>query len=141
MRTLLPQGWKRPKGYANGIEAQGRLVFVAGQIGWNAEEVFETSSLAGQVRQALANVMAVIAEADAKPQHIVRMTWYIVDREEYKANVKEIGAAYREAMGNHYPTMSLFEVKSLLEDQAKVEIEATAVIPAGGRLRPPGVRD
>jgi enamine deaminase RidA (YjgF/YER057c/UK114 family) len=141
MRSLLPKGWKRPKGYANGIEAQGRLVFVAGQIGWNAEEVFETNELAGQVRQALANVIAVIEEADAKPHHIVRLTWYIIDKEEYKASVKEIGAVYREVMGNHYPTMSLFEVKSLLEDQAKVEIEATAVIPAAGRVRPPGVRD
>ncbi|MBM3533923.1 MAG: RidA family protein [Alphaproteobacteria bacterium] len=140
MRTLLPKGWKRPKGYANGIEAQGRLVFVAGQIGWNAEEIFETKDLAGQVHQALANVIAVIEEADAKPHHIVRMTWYIIDKEEYKASVKEIGAVYREVMGNHYPTMSLFEVKSLLEDQAKVEIEATAVIPAAGRARPPGIR-
>jgi len=141
MRTLLPKGWKRPKGYANGIEAQGRLVFVAGQIGWNAEEVFETDDLAAQVHQALANVMAVMSEADAKAHHIVRLTWYIIDKREYKENVKKIGAAYREVMGNHYPTMSLIEVKSLLEDRAKVEIEATAVIPAAGRARPPGLRD
>jgi enamine deaminase RidA (YjgF/YER057c/UK114 family) len=141
MRTLLPKGWKRPKGYANGIEAQGRLIFVAGQIGWTPEEVFETDDLAGQVRQALQNVMAVIAEADAKPQHIVRMTWYIIDKKEYLAQAKEIGQAYRDVIGAHYPTMSLFEVKSLLEDRAKVEIEATAVIPAAGRARPPGLRD
>ena len=141
MRTLLPPGWKRPKGYANGIEAQGRLVFVAGQIGWNAEEVFETDDLAGQTRQALQNVMAVIAEADAKPHHIVRMTWYIIDKQDYRAKAKEIGQAYRDIMGAHFPTMSLIEVKALLEDRAKVEIEATAVIPAAGRARPPGLRD
>ncbi len=141
MRTLLPPGWKRPKGYANGIEAQGRLIFVAGQIGWNAEEVFESDDLGAQTLQALRNVMAVIAEADAKPHHIVRMTWYIIDKHDYRAQAKEIGAAYREVMGNHYPVMSLVEVKALLEDRAKVEIEATAVIPAAGRARPPGVRD
>lgn len=141
MRTLLPPGWKRPKGYANGIEAQGRLVFVAGQIGWTPEEVFETDDLGGQTLQALRNVMAVMAEADAKPHHIVRMTWYIIDKHEYCAKAKEIGAAYREVMGNHYPVMSLVEVKALLEDRAKVEIEATAVIPAAGRACPPGVRD
>ncbi len=141
MRTLLPPGWKRPKGYANGIEAQGRLVVVAGQIGWHAEEVFETDDLAGQTRQALQNVMAVIAEADAKPHHIVRMTWYIIDKQDYRAKAKEIGQAYRDIMGAHFPTMSLIEVKALLEDRAKVEIEATAVIPAAGRARPPGLRD
>jgi len=141
MRTLLPPGWKRPKGYANGIEAQGRLIFVAGQIGWNAEEVFESDDLGAQTLQALRNVMAIIAEADAKPQHVVRMTWYIIDKVDYRAKAKEIGAAYREVMGNHYPVMSLVEVKALLEDRAKVEIEATAVIPAAGRARPPGLRD
>jgi enamine deaminase RidA (YjgF/YER057c/UK114 family) len=141
MKTLLPKGWKRPKGYANGIEAQGRLVFVAGQIGWTADEVFETDDLAGQVRQALRNVMAVMAEADAKPHHIVRMTWYVIDKKDYRARAKEIGEAYREVMGRHFPTMTLIEVKSLLEDRAKVEIEATAVIPAAGRARPPGLRD
>ncbi len=141
MRTLLPPGWKRPKGYANGIEAQGRLIFVAGQIGWNAEEIFESDDLGVQALQALRNVMAVIAEAEAKPHHIVRMTWYIIDKVDYRAKAKEIGAAYREVMGNHYPVMSLVEVKALLEDRAKVEIEATAVIPAAGRARPPGLRD
>ncbi len=141
MKTLLPKGWKRPKGYANGIEAQGRLVFVAGQIGWTADEVFETDDLAGQVRQALRNVMAVMAEADAKPHHIVRMTWYVIDKKDYRAKAKEIGEAYREVMGRHYPTMTLIVVKSWLEDRAKVEMEATAVIPAAGRARPPGLRD
>ena len=141
MRTLLPKGWKRPKGYANGIEAQGRLVFVAGQIGWNAREEFETDDFAGQVRQALQNVMAVISEAGAKPQHIARMTWYVTDKREYRAAVKEIGNTYRDVVGEHYPAMSLVEVKALLEDRAKVEIEATAVIPAGGRVRPHGLRD
>ena len=141
MRTLLPKGWKRPKGYANGIEAQGRLVFVAGQIGWTPAEVFETDDLAGQVRQALVNVMAVMAEAEAKPHHIVRMTWYVTDKREYLKAAKEIGAAYRDIIGEHYPAMSLIEVKALLEDRAKVEIEATAVIPAGGRVAPPGRRD
>ncbi|MSP50518.1 MAG: RidA family protein [Alphaproteobacteria bacterium] len=141
MKTLLPPGWKRPKGYANGIEAQGRLVFVAGQIGWTSEEVFETDDLAGQVRQALENVMAIMAEADAKPHHIVRMTWYVTDKKEYKTRSVEIGRAYRDIIGMHYPTMTLIEVKALLEDRAKVEIEATAVIPAAGRARPPGLRD
>ena len=141
MRTLLPKAWKRPKGYANGIEAQGRLVFVAGQIGWNAREEFETDDFAGQVRQALQNVMAVISEAGAKPQHIARMTWYVTDKREYRAAVKEIGNTYRDVVGEHYPAMSLVEVKALLEDRAKVEIEATAVIPAGGRVRPHGLRD
>ncbi len=141
MKTLLPTGWKRPKGYANGIEAQGRLVFVAGQIGWTAGEEFETDDLAGQVRRALQNVMAVIAEAGGKPHHIARMTWYVTDKREYRAAAKEIGNVYRDIVGEHYPAMSLIEVKSLLEDRAKVEIEATAVIPAGGRVRPPGLRD
>ena len=141
MKTLLPPGWKRPKGYANGIEAQGRLVFVAGQIGWTAREEFETDDLAGQVRQALENVMAVIAEAGGKPHHIARLTWYVTDKREYRAAAKEIGNVYRDIVGEHYPAMSLVEVKSLLEDRAKVEIESTAVIPAGGRVRPPGLRD
>ena len=140
MKILSPPGWKRPKGFANGIEAQGRLVFVAGQIGWTPAEVFETDDLVGQVRQALENVMAVMAEADAKPHHIVRMTWYVVDKKEYRAKSKEIGEAYRDIVGVHYPTMTLIEVRALLEDRAKVEIEATAVIPAGGRVAPPGLR-
>ena len=141
MKTLLPPGWKRPKGYANGIEAQGRLIFVAGQIGWTAQEAFETDDLTCQVRQALENVMAVIAEAGAKPQHIVRMTWYVTDKREYRAAVKAIGNVYRDIVGEHYPAMTLVEVKALLEDRAKVEIEATAVIPAAGRVRPSGLRD
>jgi enamine deaminase RidA (YjgF/YER057c/UK114 family) len=141
MKTLLPPGWKQPKGYANGIEAQGRLIFVAGQIGWTAEETFETDDLVGQVRQALENVMAVIEEGGAKAHHIVRMTWYVIDKREYLAARKEIGKAYRDIIGEHYPAMTLVEVKALLEDRAKVEIEATAVIPAGGRAPPPGRRE
>jgi enamine deaminase RidA (YjgF/YER057c/UK114 family) len=140
MKTLLPAGWKRPRGYANGIEAQGRLVFVAGQIGWTAEEVFATDDLAGQVRQALENVVAVLTEAGANPRHIARMTWYVTDKRDYRASAKAIGAAYREVIGEHYPAMTLVEVKALLEDRAKVEIEATAVIPAGGRVSPSGMR-
>jgi len=140
VKTLLPAGWKRPRGYANGIEAQGRLIFVAGQIGWTAEEVFATDDLAGQVRQALENVVAVLTEAGAHPRHIARMTWYVTDKLEYRAAAKAIGAAYREVIGEHYPAMTLVEVKALLEDRAKVEIEATAVIPAGGRVSPSGMR-
>jgi enamine deaminase RidA (YjgF/YER057c/UK114 family) len=141
MKALLPRGWKRPKGYANGIEAQGRLVFVAGQIGWTAQEVFETDDLVGQTRQALENVIAVTAEAGAKPHHIARMTWYVTDKLAYQAARQEIGKVYRDIMGEHYPAMTLIEVKALLEDRAKVEIEATAVIPAGGRAPPPGRRE
>jgi enamine deaminase RidA (YjgF/YER057c/UK114 family) len=141
MKTLLPPGWKQPKGYANGIEAQGRLIFVAGQIGWTAEEAFETDDLVGQVRQALENVMAVIEEGGAKAHNIVRMTWYVTDKRAYLAARKEIGKAYRDIIGEHYPAMTLVEVKALLEDRAKVEIEATAVIPAGGRAPPPGRRE
>ena len=136
-QILQPEGWAKPRGYANGVAARGKQIFVAGQIGWNADEVFESDDLGAQTLQALRNVMAVIAEADAKPHHIVRMTWYIIDKHDYRAKAKEIGEAYREVMGSHYPVMSLVEVKALLEDRAKVEIEATAVIPAAGRARPP----
>lgn len=129
MRVLQPQGWKPPRGYANGIEAQGRLVFVAGQIGWNGQAEFETDDIAGQVRQALANIVAVLAEAGAGPEHITRMTWYITDKREYLASLREAGTAYRETIGAHYPTMTLVQVAALLEDRAKVEIEATAVVP------------
>ena len=133
-RTLLPPGWPRPRGYANGIAAEGTQVAIAGQIGWNAQGRFETDDLAGQVRQALANVIEVLAEAGARPQHIVRMTWYVVDKREYVARAKEIGAAYRELMratdgAVHYPAMTAVQVVALIEDRAKVEIECTAVIP------------
>lgn len=130
MQVLNPKGWKQPKGYANGIAAAGRQVFVAGQIGWNGQEQFETDDLAGQVRLALQNIVAVLAEGGAKPEHIARMTWYVVDKKEYLAAARDIGRAYREVIGAHYPAMTLVQVADLLEDRAKVEIEVTAVVPA-----------
>lgn len=130
MRVLQPDGWSQPLGYANGTVAEGRIVFVAGQIGWNAQSVFETDDFVGQVRQALVNVVAVLAEAGAAPTHITRMTWYIMDKGEYRAALREVGRVYREVIGAHYPAMTLVQVTALLEDRAKVEIEATAVIPA-----------
>lgn len=129
MRVLQPEGWKPPRGYSNGIEAEGRVIFVAGQIGWNGQSVFETDDFAGQVRKALENIVAVLAEANAEPRHITRMTWYITDKHEYLANLHDIGAAYRDLIGPHYPAMTLVQVAALLEDRAKVEIEATAVVP------------
>ena len=129
MRALQPPGWPRPKGYANGSEARGRLVFVAGQIGWDETGAFPSADLAGQVRQTLANIVAVLAEAGAGPEHVVRLTWYVTDREEYLASLKEIGAAYREVMGRHFPAMAVVAVAGLVEASAKVEIEATAVVP------------
>jgi enamine deaminase RidA (YjgF/YER057c/UK114 family) len=129
MRTLQPPGWARPRGYSNGIEARGRLVFVAGQIGWNETGAFPSEDLAGQVRRALSNVVAVLAEAGAGPEHVVRLTWYITDRDEYLASQTEIGAAYREVMGRHFPAMAVVIAAGLVEEQAKVEIEATAVVP------------
>ena len=131
MQTLQPPGWPRPKGYSNGIEAEGRLVFIAGMVGWNAAERFETDALAGQARQALKNILAVLAEAGGKAGHICRMSWYVTDKQEYLANLAEIGAAYRAVIGRHYPAMTLVEVAALVEDRAKIEIEATAVVPKG----------
>ncbi|MBI3452249.1 MAG: RidA family protein [Rhodospirillales bacterium] len=129
-RALLPSGWQRPKGYANGIAARGTIVMVAGQIGWNpARETFETDDFVSQTRQALANVMAVLAAGGALPEHIVRLTWYVTDKHEYLANLAGVGDAYRETIGRHFPTMTLVEVKALVEDRARVEIEATAIIP------------
>lgn len=130
-RTLLPPGWKKPKGYANGIAARGTQVFVAGQIGWNAEERFETDDFAGQAKQALQNIVTVLREAGAGPEHVVRLTWYLTDKHEYLGALPAVGAAYREVMGRHYPAMTLVEVRALVEDRAKVEIEATAVLPSG----------
>jgi enamine deaminase RidA (YjgF/YER057c/UK114 family) len=129
MKILQPPGWPRPRGYANGVAAEGRLVFVAGQIGWDASGAFPAADLPGQVRQALSNVLAVLAEAGGAPEHIARLTWYVVDRDEYVANGREIGAAYREVMGGHYPAMAVVQVAGLVEAQARVEIEATAVVP------------
>ena len=129
MDFLQPPGWVSPKGYTNGIAASGRTVCVSGMIGWDAQGVFHTSDFAGQVRQALLNIVAVLAETDALPQHIVRMTWYVVDKKEYIAAYKEIGIAYREIIGKHFPTMTAVQVVALIEDRARVEIEVTAIVP------------
>ena len=127
--VLQPAGWAAPKGYANGIAARGRLVFIGGQIGWNAAQQFEAMDFVGQARQALANVVAVLAEAGGRPEHLVRMTWYVVDKREYLASGRALGVVYRESIGRHFPAMTAVEVKSLMEDAARLEIEATAVIP------------
>jgi enamine deaminase RidA (YjgF/YER057c/UK114 family) len=130
MRQLLqPPGWTAPKGYANGIAARGTLVFVGGQIGWNAAQQFESDDFIAQTAQALRNVVAVLKEAGASPEHMVRMTWYIVDRVEYNARLPELGAAYRDVMGRNFPAMSCVEVSALVEARAKVEIEVTAAVP------------
>jgi enamine deaminase RidA (YjgF/YER057c/UK114 family) len=129
MKIIQPPGWPKPKGYSNGIVAKGRLVFVAGQVGWNAQEKFETSNFAAQARQALQNIVAILAEAGAKPEHICRMTWYVGDRKEYNASLKELGAAYREIIGKNFPVMTAIQVAGFVEDGAKLEIEVTAVIP------------
>jgi enamine deaminase RidA (YjgF/YER057c/UK114 family) len=129
MQVLLPPGWPRPRGYANGVTARGRMVFVAGMIGWDAEGVFHTDDLAGQVRQALQNIVEVLQEGGAKPEHIVRMTWYVTDKREYVAAYPEIGEAYRELIGSFNAAMTAVQVAALVEDRAKVEIEVTAVIP------------
>ena len=128
-RTLLPAGWPRPRGYANGVAARGRMVFVAGMIGWDAEGRFASDDLADQARQALSNIVAVLAEAGARPEHIVRMTWYVTDKREYVAAYPAIGRAFREIIGSYNAAMTAVEVSALIEDRAKVEIEATAVIP------------
>lgn len=129
MNVLLPPGWPRPRGYANGVTARGRMVFVAGMIGWDAQGVFHTDDLAGQVRQALQNIVDVLAAGDAKPEHIVRMTWYVTDKTEYVAAYPEIGRAFRELIGCYNAVMTAVEISALVEDRAKVEIEVTAVVP------------
>ena len=126
---LQPPDWAQPKGYSNGIAAKGQLVFTSGMIGWNAACEFETDNFAQQVKQALENIVAVLLEAGGKPEHLVRLTWYITDKTEYLENVANLGAVYRAVIGRHYPVMSVLEVSGLLEPRAKVEIEATAVIP------------
>jgi enamine deaminase RidA (YjgF/YER057c/UK114 family) len=126
---LHPQGWKQPKGYANGIAAEGRLIFLAGQVGWNAEQRFESRDFIGQARQALANIVALVREAGGSSEHITRLTWFVVDKKEYLSRLSELGAAYRSVMGMHFPVMTLVQVVALVEDQARVEIEATAVVP------------
>jgi len=130
MQILNPAEWAKPKGYANGIAVEGRQVFIAGQIGWNAEAAFESDDLVDQTRQALRNIVRVLAEAGARPEHIVRLTWYVVDKRDYIARNADLGKVYREILGRHYPAMTLVQVASLLEDRAKIEIEATAVIPS-----------
>ena len=128
--ALLPEGWPRPKGYANGVAASGRQVYVAGQVGWNPQGVWETDDFAAQTRQALANIVAVLKSAGAEPKHIVRMTWYVTSKREYLAAGREIGKAFREIIGFYDIAMTAVEVTALIEDRAKVEIEVTAVIPA-----------
>lgn len=129
MHILQPPGWTPPKGYANGVAARGTQIFVGGQIGWNGQQQFETDDFVGQARQALANIVAVLREGGAGPEHIVRMTWYVVDKEEYVASYRALGAVYREIVGRHFPAMTAVEVKALIEDRARVEIEVTAVVP------------
>jgi len=129
MRILQPPGWAQPKGFSNGISCQGRLVFIGGQIGWSGQGEWLDRSFAGQFRQALKNILNILAQAGGKPEHLVRLTWYVLDRKEYLASLKELGAAYRELMGRHYPTMAVVQVSGLVEDAARLEIEATAVIP------------
>jgi enamine deaminase RidA (YjgF/YER057c/UK114 family) len=135
-RSINPPGWPVPKGYVNGVAARGEHVFVAGQVGWTAEQRFAAKDFAGQLRQALQNTVAVLEAAGAAPRHIVRMTWYVTDKREYLASLAEIGRCYREILGRHYVAMTLVEVAALLEDEAKIEIETTAVIPDGDRAPP-----
>jgi enamine deaminase RidA (YjgF/YER057c/UK114 family) len=129
LQVLQPPGWARPKGFSNGIACRGDLVFIAGQIGWTGQGEWKERSFAGQFRQALQNILEVLAQAKGKPQHIVRLTWYILDKQEYLASLKQVGVAYRELMGRHYPVMAVVQVSALVEDEARLEIEATAVIP------------
>jgi len=129
MKCLQPPDWLPPRGYANGIAARGTMIFVGGQIGWNGQQQFETDDFIAQTAQALRNVLAVLQAGGASPEHMVRMTWYIVDRDEYVARLKELGAIYRDVMGRNFPAMSCVEVSRLVEARAKVEIEVTAVVP------------
>jgi enamine deaminase RidA (YjgF/YER057c/UK114 family) len=126
---LHPRHWMRPIGFANGVAAEGRMIFVAGQIGWNAEQQFDSVDFVAQTRQALANVVAVVREAGGGPEHITRLTWYITDKSEYLSRLREVGEAYRGVMGKHFPAMTMVQVTALIEDRAKVEIEASAVFP------------
>jgi enamine deaminase RidA (YjgF/YER057c/UK114 family) len=129
MKILQPPGWARAKGFANGIAAKGTLVFIAGQIGWTGDCKWEARDFAGQFKQALKNILAVLAQANGKPEHIVRLTWYVLDKQEYLKSLKGVGEAYRELMGKHYPTMAVVQVSGLVENEARLEIEATAVVP------------
>ncbi len=129
MRVLQPKGWPRPRGYSNGIEAEGRMVFVAGQIGWDEQGVFGSSDFGAQFRQTLVNTLAVLKEAGAGPEHIARMTWFVTSRDEYMASLAQLGEAWKELMGRNYPTMAVIIVSGLVEKEAKIEIETTAVVP------------
>ena len=129
LKTLQPSGWAKPAGYANGVSARGRVIHVAGQIGWNKDSKFETAEFVGQVKQSLQNVVAVLACDDARPEHIVSMTWYFTSKREYLDNLKDVGEAYRETIGRHFPAMTAIEVPALIEDRAKVEIQVVAVVP------------
>lgn len=131
-KILQPEGWPRPKGYANGIAARGTMVFTAGIVGWNAQEQFVATDLTGQLEQALKNAVAILAEAGAKPEHIVRMTWYITDKEAYTSNLAAVGDAWRRILGKVFPAIACVQVVALVEDQALIEIEVTAVIPDSG---------
>ncbi len=127
--VLHPENWKTPSGYANGIAASGRTIFVGGQIGWNGDQVFESDDFVDQFEMVLRNILAILNEADAGPEHLVRLTWYITDKQEYLSRLREVGAVYRDVFGRNYPAMAVVQVTGLMEDRAKIEIEATAVIP------------
>ncbi len=129
MKKLQPPDWAEPKGYANGVMARGALIFVGGQIGWNAAQQFESDDFIEQTRQTLQNIVAVLKAAGAQPEHMVRMTWYVVDKVEYVARLKELGPVYREVMGKNFPAMTCVQVAGLVEDRARIEIEVTAVLP------------
>jgi len=129
MQVLHPKHWAKAKGFANGVAAEGRQVYVAGQVGWNAQQVFESDDFVAQVEQALRNIVEVLAEAGAGPEHLVRLTWYVTDKRDYLSRLGDVGQAYRRIIGRHYPAMALVQVVALVEDRAKVEIEATAVVP------------
>jgi enamine deaminase RidA (YjgF/YER057c/UK114 family) len=126
---LHPRSWKPAKGFSNAVVAEGRTVFLAGQVGWNAEQRFESSDFVGQARQALANIVTLVAEAGGQPDHITRLTWFVLDKQEYLSHLRELGEAYRTIMGKHFPAMTLVQVGALVEDEARLEIEATAVVP------------
>jgi enamine deaminase RidA (YjgF/YER057c/UK114 family) len=127
---LHPRGWKPAKGFSNGVVAQGRTIFLAGQVGWNAEQKFESRDFVAQARQALANIVTLVAEAGGQPEHITRLTWFVLDKKEYLSHLRELGEVYRSVIGKHFPAMTLIQVGALVEDEARLEIEATAVVPA-----------
>lgn len=131
-KFLQPEGWKPASGYANGIMAEGTPIFLGGQIGWNGQQVFESDDLVEQIKQTLENIKAILAEAGATPDHVVRLTWYVIDKKDYTSRLREVGEVYRAVFGRHFPSMTMIQVADLVEDQAKVEIEATAVLPRTG---------